>query len=62
MNSLRIGLLLLAAQILGFSSLFAQIKGLFEKEAPIFNASVVPTMEDGTVLLVLFYPQQSDFD
>ncbi len=55
MNSLRIGLLILAAQVLGFSQIFAQIKGLFEKEAPIFNASVVPTMEDGTVLLVFHF-------
>lgn len=55
MNNLRIGLLLLAALCGGWSPLSAQIKGLFEKEAPVFSASVVPTSENGTVLVIFYF-------
>ncbi|MFN7116520.1 MAG: hypothetical protein ACK4TA_06940, partial [Saprospiraceae bacterium] len=33
----------------------AQIKGLFEKEEPVFNASILPTAERGTVKLVYYF-------
>lgn len=33
----------------------AQIKGLFEKEEPVFNASIIPTAERGTVKLVFYF-------
>lgn len=48
------------AVLLPFCLLFglqatAQIKGLFEKEEPVFNASVIPTEEQGTVKLVFYF-------
>lgn len=55
MTNLRIGLLLLIAPFLGVSTIFAQIKGLFEKEPPVFTATVVPTAEPGSVLLIFYY-------
>jgi hypothetical protein len=33
----------------------AQIKGLFEKEEPVFNATILPTAEPGTVRLVFYF-------
>ncbi|MDX1942954.1 MAG: hypothetical protein SFU99_20490 [Saprospiraceae bacterium] len=47
--------LLSAIGVFGNTPATAQIKGLFDKEAPEFRASIIPTQEEGTVQLVFYF-------
>lgn len=44
-----------AFNLLLITSLSAQIKGLFEREDPVFHASVYPTEQEGSVMLVYHF-------
>ncbi len=54
MKNLHLLFLLFIANLLPCFSV-AQIKGLFDKEEPLFNATILPTDEEGTVLLVFYF-------
>lgn len=54
MKNLHLIFLLLIVNLLPYFSV-AQIKGIFDKEEPIFNATILPTDEEGAVLLVFYF-------
>lgn len=55
MKNLITFVVLFALNLLFVNQIAAQIKGLFEKEDPAFQATVIPTADEGTVMLVYYF-------